>query len=235
MDRHNTIAGIIVAAGQGIRMGATQKKQYMMLAKRPLLAHSLSAFEQCDAVEEIFVVIPEGDHDLCQKKIIASLTLEKKVHLISGGPTRQDSVFNGLKATKDRFDLVAIHDGARPLVRTEQITECLKGAERYGACIPVLEPSDTIKTVNEQDNVVVTLKRHLLRVAQTPQTFFYNLILGAHKAVQEENYVGTDDAELVEMCGQTVKVIPGDPCNIKVTTIEDLKMAEALVALRSAG
>jgi 2-C-methyl-D-erythritol 4-phosphate cytidylyltransferase len=235
MDTQNRVAAIIAAAGQGVRMGTAQKKQYMMLGDRPVLAHSLCAFEKCDAIEQIFVVIPEGDFGLCEKEIIAPLKLTKKVHLVSGGPTRQDSVFSGLKACEGKFDLVAIHDGVRPLVRVEQIAECVRVAKKYGGCIPVIEPTETIKTVDDQDRVIVTLKRHLLRMAQTPQTFYYNLVRGAHMAAQKENYVGTDDAELVEKCGEMVKVIPGDPHNIKVTTPEDLKVAEVLLTHRSAG
>ncbi len=237
MDRQdqNRVAAIIVAAGQGVRMQTAQKKQYMMLGGQPVLAHSLRAFGQCDVIEELFVVIAEGDNGLCEKEVIAPLKLSKKVHLVSGGTTRQDSVFNGLGACEGKCDLVAIHDGVRPLVRVQQIAECVRVAKKYGGCIPVVEPTDTIKTVDDQDRVIVTLKRHLLRMAQTPQTFYYDLVRGAHMAAQKENYVGTDDAELVEKCGEIVKVIPGDRHNIKVTTPEDLKVAEVLLTHRSAG
>ncbi len=229
MKRANRVAAIIVAAGESIRMGTTQKKQYMMLGKLPVLAHSLSAFEKCDAIEEIFLVIADEDRDLCQEEIIDLLGPHKPVHLVSGGTERQESVYNGLKATDGKFDLVAIHDGVRPLVRSEQILESVMVAERYGACILAIQVTDTIKTVDEEDRVVVTMKRDIIRMAQTPQTFFYNLILGAHVAARRENYIGTDDAELLEKCGEVVKVIPGKSYNIKITTPEDLKIAEALL------
>ncbi|MDY6986427.1 MAG: 2-C-methyl-D-erythritol 4-phosphate cytidylyltransferase [Thermodesulfobacteriota bacterium] len=231
MDKPNRVAAIIVVAGEGVRMGTPQRKQYLPIGGRPVLGHTLSVFEQCDAIEEILVVIPEGDQDLCQELVITPLGPRKKIHLVSGGPTRQDSVFNGLSATEGRFDLVAIHDGVRPLVRVEQIAECIRVAEKYGACIPAIRARDTIKTVDEEDRVVVTMKRHMIRMAQTPQVFYYNLILGAHLAAQKENYVGTDDAELVELCGEVVKVIPGDPGNIKITLPADLKVAEALLEI----
>ena len=229
MDRPNNVAAIIVVAGEGVRMGTPQRKQYLPIGGRPVLAHTLSVFEQCDAIEEIFVVIPEGDHEYCQERVVTPLAPTKRIHLVSGGPTRQGSVFNGLSATEGRFDLVAIHDGVRPLVRVEQIAECVRVAEKYGACIPAIEARDTIKTVDEEDRVVVTMKRHMIRMAQTPQVFYYNLILGAHLAAQKENYVGTDDAELVELCGEVVQVIPGDPGNIKITLPADLRVAEALL------
>jgi 2-C-methyl-D-erythritol 4-phosphate cytidylyltransferase len=229
MDKRKRAAAIIVVAGEGVRMGTGEKKQYMILGNRPVLAHALAAFEKSDSIEELFVVIPEGDHDFCQENIIAPLALRKEIHLVSGGPTRQDSVFNGLKATGGRFDLVAIHDGVRPLVSVEQITQCVRVAEKYGGCIPAIRATDTIKTVDEEDRVVATMRRHMIRMAQTPQVFHYHLIWGAHLAAHKDNYVGTDDAELVERCGEVVKVIAGDPRNIKITVPEDLKVAEALL------
>lgn len=223
------VAAVIAGAGQGTRMGSEARKQYMMLGNRPVLAHTLLAFEKCDAIEEIFLVIPRGDDPLCKKEIIDPLRPNKPIHLISGGATRQESVYNGLKAIDGRFGLVVIHDGVRPLVKIDHIAECVRVAEKYGGCILAVAASDTMKTVDEHDRVIVTMKRHMIRMAQTPQAFYYNLIRGAHEAAQKEAYVGTDDAELVELCGEVVKVIPGDPYNIKITTPEDLKLAEALM------
>lgn len=231
-DRPMGVAAVIVAAGQGTRMGTARRKQYMMLRNLPVLAYTLLTFEKCDAIEEIFLVIPRGDDPFCKKEIIDPLGPNKRIHLISGGATRQESVYNGLRAIDGRFDLVVIHDGVRPLVKTERITECIRVAEKYGSCILAVPASDTIKTVDEHDCVIVTKKRHMIRLAQTPQAFHYSLILGAHVASQKEAYVGTDDAELVERFGKVVKVIPGDPYNIKITTPEDLKFAEALLACR---
>jgi 2-C-methyl-D-erythritol 4-phosphate cytidylyltransferase len=201
----------------------------MKLGERPVLAHAVLAFEKCDAIEDIFLVIPPGDDEVCQKVVIDPLRLQKPVTLVTGGATRQESVFNGLRAIDGRSALVAIHDGVRPLVRIEDISECVKMADKYGGCILALEASDTIKTVDVEDRVVVTMKRHMIRMAQTPQAFRYDLILGAHIAAQKEGYAGTDDAELAERCGDVVKVMPGDPYNIKITTPEDLKLAEALL------
>jgi 2-C-methyl-D-erythritol 4-phosphate cytidylyltransferase len=225
----NRVAAVIVGAGQGTRMGTKAKKQYMMLGNRPVLAHTLLAFEKCDAIEEIFLVVPRGDDPLCKKEIMDPLRPNKPIHLVSGGVTRQESVYNGLKAIDGRFGLVAIHDGVRPLVKIDQIAECVRVAKEYGSCILAIAAKDTIKTVDDDDRVIVTMKRHMIRMAQTPQVFHYNLILRAHEAAQKEACVGTDDAELVELCGEVVKVIPGDPYNIKITTPEDLKLAEVLL------
>ncbi|GAG83523.1 unnamed protein product, partial [marine sediment metagenome] len=119
-----------------------------MLGDRPVLAHTLVAFEKCEVIEEMFVVIPKGDHAFCQQKIVSPLTLRKEVHLVTGGPTRQSSVLNGLKATEGKFEVVAIHDGVRPLVKIEQIAECVRVAEEYGGCIPATQATDTVKTVD---------------------------------------------------------------------------------------
>jgi len=229
-DRADSVAAVIVGAGEGTRMGPRAKKQYMMLGDRPVLAHTLLAFEKSDAIQEIFLVIPAGDESFCKKEIIDPLSPNKMIHLVPGGAIRQESVYNGLKAIDDRFDTVVIHDGVRPFIKLELIAECVKVAKKYGGCIPALEATDTMKTVDERDRVVTTLKRDKIRMAQTPQVFDYRLILGAHMAAKEEAYVGSDDAELVEQRGKTVKVIPGDPYNIKITRPEDLKIAEALLS-----
>jgi 2-C-methyl-D-erythritol 4-phosphate cytidylyltransferase len=181
-------------------------------------------------IEEIFLVIPERDDFLCKKEILDPLRPSKPIHLISGGATRQESVYNGLKAIDANCSLVVIHDGVRPFVKIDRIAECVRVAKKYGSCILALTASDTIKAVDEHDSVISTLKRDTVRMAQTPQAFDYNLILGAHKAAQKEAYLANDDAELVERRGDVVKVIPGDPYNIKITTPEDLKLAEALLA-----
>ena len=224
------VAAVIVGAGQGTRMGTEVRKQYMMLGNRPVLSHTLLAFEKCDVIEEVFLVISRGDDLFCKKEIIDRLRPEKPVHLISGGATRQESVYNGLKAIEAEFNLVVIHDGVRPFVKIEQIAECIRVARKHGGCILSLTASDTMKTVDEHDRVITTLKRDTIRMAQTPQAFDYNIILGAHMAAEKEAYVGNDDAELVEQRGEVVKVIPGDPYNIKITTPEDLKLAQALLA-----
>jgi 2-C-methyl-D-erythritol 4-phosphate cytidylyltransferase len=202
----------------------------MMLRNRPVLAHSLLAFEECSAIEEIFLVIPEGDDHFCKQEIIDPLRSNKPIHLVSGNATRQGSVYNGLKAMDGSFGLVVIHDGVRPLIKIDRIAECIRVAREYGGCILALPVSDTIKTVDEHDRIIVTMKRDMIKMAQTPQAFQYDLILGAHITAQKEGYVGTDDAELVELRGDVVKVIPGDPYNIKITTPEDLRFAEALLA-----
>jgi 2-C-methyl-D-erythritol 4-phosphate cytidylyltransferase len=235
MDASSKAAAIIVAAGEGLRMGGGDKKQFVLLGDRPVMAHCLCAFEACDVVEEVFVVIAEGDRTLCRERVISPLRLKKKIHLIPGGATRQASVFNGLRATEERFPVVAIHDAVRPLIKSEQIAECVRVAETHGACIPVIPATDTVKRVDEESRVVATLNRQMIRMAQTPQAFQYWLIYKAHLAAREEGRRATDDAELVERCGGMVRVVAGDPYNIKITVPTDLKVAEALLALEEKG
>jgi 2-C-methyl-D-erythritol 4-phosphate cytidylyltransferase len=230
--RANRTAAIVVGAGQGIRMGTRTKKQYMMLGDRPVLAHTLLAFEKCELVEKIFLVIPEGDDSFCQEKIIDPLKPGKPICLVPGGPTRQASVYHALKAVNGKFDLVVIHDAVRPFIEVDRISVCVKTAEKYGGCIVAAAATDTVKTVDEDEHVLFTMKRHRIRMAQTPQAFHYDLIFRAHEVALKEDYLGTDDAELVERVGGRVKVISGHPYNIKITTPEDLKLAQALLSIR---
>jgi 2-C-methyl-D-erythritol 4-phosphate cytidylyltransferase len=229
MVENNSVAAIVVAAGKGLRMNMAQKKQYVALGSLPVLSHTLSSFNSCDVIEAIFLVIPEKDRSFCQRHIIVPLDLRKPVHVVSGGVTRQESVLNGLKATKGKFQFIAIHDGVRPLVKPEKIKECIIGAKKFGACILALPASDTVKTINRKNHVVSTVKRQHVRIVQTPQVFCYKDILEAHLWALKNGYVATDDAELLERQGRIVKVIPGDPANIKITTQEDLKLVQILL------
>ena len=225
MSKLDRVAAIIVAAGMSIRMGGVGKKQYHILANRPVLAHTLLLFDKCDLIEEIFLVIAEDDYDVCRYQVIDPIKVFKPLHITFGGNTRQESVLNGLMATEGRFGVVAIHDGVRPMVRIDKISECITMARKYGGCILAEPATDTIKTIDEQGYVVATMKRKMIRMVQTPQVFHYDLILDAHLVALKESYAGTDDAELVEIRGNTVMSIPGSRENIKITTPEDLRIA----------
>ncbi|MEA3429429.1 MAG: 2-C-methyl-D-erythritol 4-phosphate cytidylyltransferase, partial [Thermodesulfobacteriota bacterium] len=147
--RSNMISAIIVAAGKGIRMNDKTRKQYLLLAGRPVLAYSLLAFDTCDLIDCIILVVPKKDIDYCWKDILAPLDLRKKINLVPGGEKRQDSVYNGLMAVdKDAAEIVVIHDGVRPFVSQEQVVACITGAKEYGACIPAIPANDTLKQVD---------------------------------------------------------------------------------------
>ena len=222
------VSAIIVAAGKGIRMMGTMRKQYLDLSGRPVLAHSIMAFDSCTLVAEIYLVVPKEDVEYCQNKILSLLDLKNQINLVHGGAKRQDSVYNGLQAITKNTDTVVIHDGVRPLIHPEELKECILGSKKYGACILGTPASDTLKRVDKSGIIEATLPRENIWLAQTPQAFQYDLILKAHETARRDGYVGTDDASLVERLGEDVKIINGGRFNIKITKKEDLAVAKAM-------
>jgi len=222
------VSAIIVAAGKGIRMKGTVRKQYLDLSGRPVLAHSIMAFDSCSQVEEIFLVVPKKDVEYCQNKILSLLDLKNQINLVHGGAKRQDSVYNGLQAITKNTETVVIHDGVRPFIQPEDLKECILGSKKFGACILGTPASDTLKSIDKSDIIKTTLPRENIWLAQTPQVFQYDLILKAHETARRDGYVGTDDASLVERLGEDVKIINGGRFNIKITQKEDLAVAKAM-------
>jgi len=222
---------IIVAAGKGLRMQNAVSKQYLKLGGRPIIAHTLSAFEACRMVEHIYLVIPKQDLEFCRQEILPSIEMQSAVTLVAGGAERQASVYNGLLAVSPKTGMVAIHDGVRPLVTPEMITACIEGARETGACILGIPASDTLKQANAEGIIETTLPRHDIWLAQTPQVFSYDLILKAHETALQAGISGTDDAALMERIGHPVRIIRGSSSNIKITTPEDLRRAEAIQAI----
>jgi 2-C-methyl-D-erythritol 4-phosphate cytidylyltransferase len=223
------VSVIIVAAGKGVRMKEALRKQYLSLAGRPILSHTLLVFDRCRGINEIFLVVPGEDLDFCYKHILLPLTLQKKINLIPGGPERQDSVYNGLLAITDKKSIVVIHDGVRPFVQPGHITACINGARHYGACVMGIPVYDTLKRVNDSGWIDKTIKRDTIWLVQTPQAFQYERIVLAHERARKDGYFGTDDALLVERLGKNVKMIQGSRYNIKITTREDLVLAKAIL------
>jgi 2-C-methyl-D-erythritol 4-phosphate cytidylyltransferase len=222
------VSAIIVAAGKGIRMKGTMRKQYLDLSGRPVLAHSIMAFDSCSQVKEIFLVVPKEDIEYCQNKILSLLDLNNQINLVYGGAKRQDSVYNGLQSIDKDTETVVIHDGVRPFIQPEDIKECILGSKKFGACILGIPASDTLKSVDKSDIIETTLPRENIWLAQTPQAFQYDLILKAHETARRDGYIGTDDASLVERLGADVKIINGSRFNIKITKKEDLDVAKAV-------
>ena len=222
------VSAIIVAAGQGIRMKGTMRKQYLDLSGRPVLAHSIMTFDSCSLVDEILLVIPKEDVEYCQNKILSLLELNNQINLVCGGDKRQDSVYNGLKAITKKTETVVIHDGVRPFIQPEDLKQCILVSKKYGACILGTPASDTLKRADKSNIIETTLSRENIWLAQTPQAFKYGLILKAHETARRDGYVGTDDASLVERMGEDVKIINGGKFNIKITKKEDLPIAKAM-------
>lgn len=220
---------IIVAAGQGVRMGASISKQYLPLDGEPILARTLRVFSASRLFEDIVLVVAAADEAYCRQTILASLEAPPAVRLVIGGVARQESVYNGLTACRGGGDaVVLIHDGVRPLVSAALLRQCLDGAHRSGACVPAVSASETLKQAGPEGAVLRTLPRENVWLAQTPQGFRLDLIREAHQRAREAGYTGTDDAQLVERLGHPVAIVPGSRFNIKITTPDDLHLAEAL-------
>ncbi len=223
MTSHPKVGAVIAAAGESRRMGGIDKV-FAPLGVKPALSYVLDAFEKCEAVSQIVVVVNKNNMDKC-RRLIAEKKYAKPIEVCAGGKRRQDSVAAGLKELKE-CDWVVIHDGARPLVTSELIERGLAAAKETGAAVAAVPVTDTIKTVGDDRIVRQTPPRQNLWAVQTPQVFGYDLISRAYQKVKGEV---TDDAALVEALGNRVKLYMGAYDNIKITTAKDLRVAEALL------
>lgn len=221
------VSAIILAGGRGKRMGAEVSKQYIEVKGKPILYYTLKKFIDCKAIDSIILVLPEDEIEYCKNEILEkySLNIEK---IITGGTERQDSVYNALQSIVTT-DIVLIHDGARPFVSDRIIEQGIEFAKEYGAAAPGVTPKDTIKIKNEECFSIETPNREKLVAIQTPQVFKFNTILECHEKVKRDNIVVTDDTMVAELYGNKVYLYDGDYTNIKVTTPEDLILAERLV------
>jgi len=220
---------VVVAAGRGARMGAPDNKAFLPLGGRPILAHALEAFELCDRVETIVVVTAPGERERVQS-LVREARLRKVAACVDGGAERQDSVYAGASALA--ADGVLVHDAARPLVTPEQISACCEAAELHGASALAVPVKDTIKVTDGNGFILSTPERSALCAVQTPQAFARLELLEAHRLAREAGASATDDAMLLERLGRKVAIVPGDYANIKITTPEDLPVAELLLARR---
>lgn len=226
------VSAIIVAGGSGHRMRSETRKQYLKLGGLPILSRTIAAIDNCSIISRIFLVIPAEDFSFCKEDILKGSQFRSDIHLVSGGKTRQESVYNGLAAIPDPDGVVLIHDGVRPFVTIDQINQCIRGAQRNGACILGIPVNDTIKQCDDLGNITKTVDRDSLWFAQTPQAFRFHLIKRAHDLAHKNKIKGTDDASLLEFIGERVSIIRGSIFNIKITTPEDLSMAEAFMNLQ---
>jgi 2-C-methyl-D-erythritol 4-phosphate cytidylyltransferase len=216
---------VIVSAGKGLRFMEGKKKQFHSLGGKPILAHTLDKFETCPLIRSILLVVGQEDMDYCLKEIIEHYKFQKVSQIVPGGKRRQESVKNGIDALPKDADVVAIHDGVRPFVTKAMIEDTIHSAERVGAVVLAMPVKDTIKVSNPDGTVLKTLDRESLWQIQTPQTFRVSVIKEAHYRAAEDGFVGTDDASLVERLGVKVHILPGSYTNIKITTPEDLFLA----------
>lgn len=225
-------AAVILAAGSGKRMGSNTKKQYMLIAEKPVIYYSLKTFQE-SFVDEIVLVVSPGDADYCKKEIVDKHGFDKVRHIVEGGRERYHSVAIGLDSIPS-CDFVFIHDGARPVVTQDILERAYICVKKYGACVVGMPVKDTIKIADTEGNIASTPDRKLVWMIQTPQVFSLSLIREAyHTLLQKEQELLkagisiTDDAMVVEtLTGHLVKLVEGSYENIKITTPEDIPIAE---------
>jgi len=224
---------VIVSAGKGQRFTEGKKKQYYLLADKPILAHTLDKFEACPLIRSILLVVGQEDMNYCLQEIIEKYQYRKISQIVPGGKRRQDSVKNGIDALSKDVDIVVIHDGVRPLVTREMIEESIHSAQRFGAVVLAMPVKETIKMAHADGTVLKTLDRESLWQIQTPQAFQAHVIKQAYQKAVGAGFVGTDDASLVERLGIKVHILPGSYTNIKITTSEDLILAHLFLRMET--
>lgn len=212
------VAAIIVAAGEGRRFGTA--KQFALLAGRPVINWAIEALATHPRINEVIIVLPDESR---ADEIKSSWPKVKAV--VRGGKQRQDSVSRGLEAVSPEMEIVLVHDGVRPLVTAELISRIIETAEKEGAAVPALPIEDTVKMI-DGEYITKTINREQLVRVQTPQGFRKNLLQKAFHQAKKEGYYASDEASLIERIGGRVKIIPGETKNIKITTPDDLKVAE---------
>jgi 2-C-methyl-D-erythritol 4-phosphate cytidylyltransferase len=210
-------------------MGGTIPKPYLQLGAREILAHTLDVFEACAAIDEVWIIVAPEHTSLCQQTIVERYGYRKVRGVVTGGTTRQESVWHGLQQLGDSVDLVVVHDGVRPFVTDAILRDTLSQAGRYGAAISAVPVKDTLKRVSETGDVEATVSRDRLWRVQTPQAFQRSLLQAAFLHAWDQGVTATDEAALLESLGRTIKVVPGIESNIKVTTPDDLLFAENIV------
>lgn len=229
------VSAVIAAGGSGKRMQASGNKVYLPIDGVPVLAHTLKVFDKCELINEIVVVVPRNEIDYCSTKVLKPLVLSKPVTIMAGGKERQDSVLCGLNETAANCDFVVVHDGARPLLTLGLLESVIRESFAWGGAIAAVPVKDTIKLADNNGFVASTPDRDRLWSVQTPQSFRKDILVEAHELAGAKGILGTDDAFLVEQLGSRVKLVAGDYENIKITTPEDLNLAEVILSRRRDG
>jgi 2-C-methyl-D-erythritol 4-phosphate cytidylyltransferase len=212
-------------------MGAGTDKAFLSLGPRPVLAWSLLAFEKCPDIDQIVLVVRK-DQVSAARGVAQMFGISKLRDVIAGGARRQDSVWNGMEALDPETRFVAVHDAARPCITSELISETLRSAKRTGSGVAASRVVDTIKFVERNATVDHTLERDKLWAVQTPQTFKMELLRKAYAELIKRGVVVTDEAAAVELIGQPVKLVEWPKSNIKITTVEDIPLAAAVLRIQ---
>jgi 2-C-methyl-D-erythritol 4-phosphate cytidylyltransferase len=216
-------------------MGLDIEKQFLELAGKPLLAHTLAHFEATPGINQIVVIVPPGRETFCAREIVEPEGLRKVAHIVAGAETRQQSVAAGFRCVGEDVDVVVIHDGARPFISSSLIQASIEQAYRNGSAVVAIPVSDTLKRVSASGEVVETINRQNLWRAQTPQAFQRSVLERALAYAEECQIEGTDEASLVELLANPVHILLGSIWNVKVTTPDDLLFAERLLARPPSG
>ncbi len=220
---------VIVAAGKGTRLQSELPKPFLSVAGKPILVHTLRRFARIEALRRVIVVVAAEREALCQEVLHTHGPWPQPISVVHGGAERQNSVRNGLAALETQCEIVVIHDAARPFIGVEAIQRSIDAAAEAGSAVVAAPVRDTIKRADAQHAIRETVSRHDLWLAQTPQTFRVEVIRAAHRWAQQRGIVGTDDATLVEQMGRPVRIVPGDARNFKITTPDDLALAQAVL------
>ncbi len=222
------VSAVIVAAGRGTRMGVGVDKLFLEVAGRPIVAHTWEKFDRSPTIDEIVLVVRDGmQSDF--KELAAENGFYKDYHLVAGGAERQDSVWNGISATNEGTEVIAIHDGARPCVTEQIVADCVAAAREVGAAVAASPVTDTIKETGPDGFIAGHIDRSKLRAVQTPQTFRADIIRKALGLVQERGIQVTDDTAACELINQPVKLVESTTPNVKATSPEDIPYLELLL------
>ena len=225
------VTAIITAAGKGKRMLHSVPKHFIRLEGKPVLAYTLDVFEMCPDVNEVLVVSRSGEEDYCLKEVVEKYGYKKVLKIVIGGDRRQDSVYNGIKELDEDTDIVLVHDGVRPFVSQNTLSEAIKLAIFADGVVTAVPVKDTIKYVGDDGIIRATPDRSSLWHAQTPQVFKRRILEEAYVRAYNDKYSGTDESSLVERLGYKVKIVEGTVDNIKITTKEDLLFAEVILMM----
>ena len=218
---------LIPAAGIGRRMARDGKsKPYICLAQRPIICYVLEMMANCVEIDRMVIIVSREEIQFCEEHVVPKVKIRKPYQIVIGGAHRQESVFKGLKALEKKPEIVLIHDAVRPFTPTHLFQECILEARKFGACIVGIPVRDTLKRLSAGGVIEKTVPRASLWMAQTPQAFHFDLLWEAHQKALQEEFLATDDAQLVERLGFKVKIINGSFKNIKITYPEDLQIAE---------
>jgi 2-C-methyl-D-erythritol 4-phosphate cytidylyltransferase len=219
---------IIAAAGFGKRFGGSLKKQFQNLSGKPVLSYSIESLEASSLVEEIILVVPEGSIRFCYEEIVKKFGFQKVSNIIAGGQERRVSVERGFNSLSAEIDMVLVHDAVRPFISIRMIEEVIREASESGGAIIAIPVKDTIKKVASGNYIERTVSRESLWLAQTPQAFRYDVLKQAYESLGKSVIV-TDESSLIERLGIQVRLVRGSELNIKITTEEDLLLAELIL------